>query len=166
MTDGRGALLAVAGVGDRAQSAQVSRLIATELAQDAPKGSVLLTACRGAGSARVLGSALSRHALVIADVGHLDDAASDVFAMAAITICTFRADVGFRELGRAMSSRAVTDSSCRWAAVATPAAASNGRRTRISTLPMAIRGAAFVPPVDEPRADERLALSALIGSLG
>jgi hypothetical protein len=120
---GRGALLAVCGVGDDAQTADVSRLLATELGRRTTPGAVLLTAARGRAADRVLEPALGRHAIVVADIGPLNEHAGDALALAAAVICTFRADLDPLRLAAALTGRAArTAPSARWHAVATAAA--------------------------------------------
>lgn len=162
-----GALIAVCGVGDGAQTGPVSRLLATELARPAAPGAVLLTSARGA-AAGSLDPALERHTLVVADAGPVDEDPGDVLRRAAVVVCTFPVDIDLPTLAHALTSRAAQHAgSSRWVVVATSGSATLEDVRRLATsLPYSLRTTTLLPAdARDDDASTELATTTLLGAL-
>ena len=163
-----GALVAVCGVSEAAQTGRVSRLVATELARRAAPGAVLLTSARG-GAAGGLAPALERHTLVVADAGPVDEEAGEVLRRAAVVVCTFPVDIRLPTLARALtSSAAQCAGSARWVVMATSRAeAAVADVRRLATWLPCSRCTTTLLPADaeDDDAATELATTTLLGAL-
>jgi hypothetical protein len=149
----RGALVAVCGVGAGDLTIAVSRLVAAELARGAPAGTVLLTSLRGPSSH--LDPPLSRHSVVVADVGALDDGAR-ALEIASLVVCVLAADAAPAAVASAATSPAAQfAASKRWVAVLASsdrAVAREQIRHLLRVLPFSVRMVTQLPAdaADEP----------------
>lgn len=169
MTITRGALIAVCGAGAHADSASISRRLAAELTRRSSQASVLLTAARGEDTVIALERALARHAIVVADVGALENVAPAVLRLAVAVVCTLHAG---GDLCGSAESLVEQDGSTvthvrRWVAAVTwdHVASFADCRGLASQLAPSIDAVTLFPGSASDPADDDLAAAALVAAL-